>query len=155
MRKSLKTTNGKTKETAKKQEEIVKKPKNIDEILQNNAKKVSNMKNLKQTNGKIEETAPNFKKNTIYQILGDTGMHTYGTMEVEVYTKQLNEMTRYDLIQHASRVCVFPYDNRERLQRELVNVFNRYVAGYRIPEKPKVAEKKPSAEILRILAEGK
>jgi len=107
--------------------------------------------NMKQTHGRNET----YEATTLDQILGDTGMLKYGTMDVKEYTAELAQMNKAELQTHASKMGVIPIDNRELLTKGLVREFNRYGASYRRPVAIKRDEKPVSKEVLEILAGGR
>ena len=114
-------------------------------------RKVKGMK--KEKKSKNQEFTPT----TMEQILGDTGINKYGTMELKVYEEKLNDMNKSDLQTHALNLGVPPIDDRVRLQKNLVASFKRHVSGYRMPPQPKqkIGEKNLPKEVLKIMAEGR
>ena len=115
---------------------------------------------LKQIDGKIHaeenDDSPlketKFEPTTIQQILGDTGLQRYKTLDKDVYINQLGEMNLADLRNHATKVGIIPRDiSTERLKKQLMAEFLRYVAGY---QKPFVKSRfvKPTDEALKIMS---
>lgn len=112
---------------------------------------MSKLNELTQTHGKVDK----FQPTTLDQILGDTGMSKYGTMDLEEYKRQLNTMNKVDLQAHATRIGLVPIDSRERLIKQLLREFNLYVGAYRYPSDKKQTTPEVSPEVARILAQGR
>ncbi len=113
---------------------------------------MSKIKDLKQTTGQKEQQ---FKKTTISQVLGDTGLSVYKTLDLAVYEKELQTMSKYDMNVHAASLGIFPHDSVERLKRELVNEFRRHASMYKVPALPPVKQKPVSKELQAILSQAK
>ncbi len=109
------------------------------------------MKKQVQINGKVEK----FQPTTLDQIWGDTGMSKYQTMNSAEYEKQLDNMSFTDIQNHARKIGVFPTDNRTFLIKKLMTEFRAYVNQFHAPTEAKKIEKPVSAEVLKILAEGR
>lgn len=112
---------------------------------------MSKLDKLNITHGKTQTFAPT----TLDQILGDTGIGRYGTMDVEDYRKELEIMNKADLQAHATKVGLVPVDDRNRMIKRLVNEFNLYVSAYRRPVIKKQTSLELSPEVARILAQGR
>jgi len=105
---------------------------------------------ITQIHGK-EET---FQPTTLDQIWGDSGFSKYKTLDEEVYLNNLKEMTKADLHTHASSLGIIPVDDRERLQKRLLQEFRQHVAAYRKPLKQPTPSR-PTPEIMKIMSEGR
>ncbi len=108
-------------------------------------------KKITQINGK-EET---FKPSTLDQIWGDTGVSKYNTLDLAKYKESLEEMNLSDLQSHAIKIGVWSADGRDVLTRKLLKEFSYFVGAYRQPRQAPSIPKTPSANTLKILAEGR
>ena len=115
------------------------------------AKKESKITKLSQAHGKKEEFLPS----TLDQIWGDTGSSKYKTLDIDVYTEQLNDYHRVDLQAHAVKIGLIPIDNIEQLKKRLLTEFRKHVSQYKIPAKKVKKDKPLSKEAMKILGEGK
>jgi len=106
---------------------------------------------MMQTHGHIET----FQPTTLAQILGNTGMHKYGTMDENEYVASINGMNKADLQAHASTVGIVPVDDRDRLVKRLMHEFRLHVASFKQPSVKRPAPKPMSPEIAKILAAGR
>jgi len=114
--------------------------------------KKTKLENLSQTHGKLDT----FQPTTLDQIWGDSGASKYGTMDEEIYAKQLTGMNKSDLQTHATKVGIVPIDDRERLTKTLMHEFRQFVASYRYPSVKAARGSQPvSSEVAKILAEGR
>ena len=84
---------------------------------------------LKQTDGKNET----FKPTLLSQIWGDTGMGRYKTLNKDEYTKTIKSMNLADLRKESIRVGIVPNMHRERLEKQLLVEFQRFVNLYQKP----------------------
>ena len=113
--------------------------------------KRKNVKKLSQTHGKVEK----FEPTTLDQIWGDDGTSTYGTLNENAYTVQLDDMNMSDLQAHASTVGIIPIDNRQTLRERLLREFRKHVSAYKKP----IHETEPithvDPEVMKILSEGR
>lgn len=112
-----------------------------------------NLTDLHQIDGKLhQEDASTFQPVTIAQVLGDTGLSKYSTLNLEEYKVQLNGMNLAELRSHATKVGIIPRDvSKERLTKQLANEFTKYVALYQKPSL-KNRDVKPTKEILDIMS---
>lgn len=112
------------------------------------------LNNLKQIDGKLH-AEDSFEPVTIAQVLGDTGLSKYNTLNEDEYRAQLSQMNLAELRGHATTVGIIPRDvSTERLVKQLVGEFNKYVSVYKRPQvKNKVV--KPTKEVLAIMAQVK
>lgn len=109
------------------------------------------MKNFKQIDGKKETFIPS----TLDQILGDTGISKYKTMDENVYYARLSEMNKADLNAHAVSVGILPTESRERLEKRLMVAFRQYVSAFTTAAIKQKKDKPVSAEVLKILSTGR
>ena len=83
--------------------------------------KKTSLKSIKQAHGKQENVK--FEPRTLDQVWGDTGISKFGTLDVEEYAANLNDMNKSDLQTHATKVGLVPVDDvsllRKRLTKEL------------------------------------
>jgi len=100
------------------------------------------IKELKQTHGKVEKLA---QYSTLDQILGDTGIGKYKTLDEAVYQKQLNEMNKSDLQSHAVEIGLIPVDDRETLETRLLREFRAHAVQYNT-SKPRAKNFVPTTE---------
>ena len=113
--------------------------------------KRKSVKNLSQTHGKEEK----FEPTTLDQIWGDDGTSTYGTLNENAYTTELDEMNMSDLQTHASTVGIIPIDNRQMLRERLLREFRKHVASYKKPIHETESPRNLSSEAIKILSEGR
>lgn len=92
-----------------------------------NKKKINE---LIQTDGKKET----FIATTLQQILGDNGFSKYGHLELDKYISQLKEYNLADLRKHAIKIGIVPSMNRDRIERQLLIEFKKYVTMYQKPQ---------------------
>ena len=114
------------------------------------AKKKS-VKNLSQTHGKEEK----FEPTTLSQIWGDDGLSTYGTLNENAYTIELDNMNMSDLQTHASTVGIIPIDNRQTLRERLLREFRKHVSAYKKPVHAAESPSRIDPEVMKILSEGR
>jgi hypothetical protein len=113
--------------------------------------KRKSVKNLSQTHGKEE----NFEPTTLDQIWGDDGSSTYGTLNENAYTKQVDDMNMSDLQAHASTVGIIPIDNRQTLRERLLREFRKHVSSYKKPVHEVQSASRIDPEVIKILSEGR
>ncbi len=103
-----------------------------------------------QSNGAAESPK------SVYDIIGYKA-HSYNTMDVEVYKKQLLAMNFADLQEHALDNGIVPHDNVERLTNVLVTEFLKktglFAAATHKQATPMTAKDKKTAE--DILSRGR
>jgi len=85
---------------------------------------------LIQTDGKKET----FVATTLQQILGDKGISKYGHLDVNRYSQQLKGYNLAELRNHAIKIGIVPSMNRDRIERQLLIEFKKYVNMYQKPE---------------------
>ena len=122
------------------------------------AKKVKKLDNLSQAHGKDESpenTQENFQPTTLEQVWGDDGSWKYDTHDETEYLNSVKEMSKTDVMAHATRIGLIPVDNRELLQQRLVREFRRHNASYEKPTDKLNTITKISAEARKILSEGR
>jgi hypothetical protein len=66
---------------------------------------------------------------SVYDIIGYKS-HSYSTMDVDVYRKQINAMNFADLQEHALNNDIIPIENREVLMNRLVTEFLKKTSPY-------------------------
>lgn len=107
---------------------------------------------LSQAHGKVES----FEPTTLEQVWGGANPTAiYGTMDESVYRRQLDEMDKADLQTHATQKGEIPIDNMPLLKRKLVRRFHDTLLPYIKPITPPRQAVKISAEVEKILAEGR
>lgn len=112
----------------------------------------SKLDTLKQTNGKLDK----LQYTTIDQILGDTGLSKYNTLDENEYSARLEGMEKADLQAEAINVAgLQPIDDVNRLKIGLLREFREWVANYQISTLKASPPVVPSKEILKIMSEGR
>lgn len=123
------------------------------------AKPKKKLKDLKQTDGKIrsEDVTGRPDVSTLAQLWGeDSGLNKYGTISLEEYKSQLQDMNTASLREHAIEVAhVVPGTNRDRLVKRLEAVFSKHVEAMTPMKDTRPKEREPSSEALRIMSEVK
>ena len=114
-------------------------------------KATKSVKNLSQAHGKEEK----FEPTTLEQIWGDDGSTTYGTLNENAYTKQVDDMNMSDLQTHASTVGIIPIDNRNTLRERLLREFRKHVSSYKKPVQESNSAAHIDPEVMKILSEGR
>jgi len=108
------------------------------------------LEKLTQTHGKDIT-----KKVSIDQILGDTGLSRYKTLDEGEYSNWLAGLNKSDLQSHAVAVGVIPTDDREILSKKLLREFKSYANNYKIPSLPPSKPIVLSDEVKSILSQGR
>ena len=112
--------------------------------------KKSKISKLHQTHGKIENPI------TLDQIWGETGDLKYGTLDVENYSKYLEDLNKSDLQSHASKIGLVPVDNREILNGRLIKEFEKHVSKFNLAKRSGSSKAvELSKEARDILSEGR
>jgi hypothetical protein len=111
------------------------------------------LEELLQTDGELQSAE--FIPTTLDQIMGDTGIGKYGTMNESDYEQKLTEMNKSDLYAHASQVGIMPIDSRDRLVKNLLRQFKNHVTSFRRPKMTIPGLKPISADVMKIIAEGR
>lgn len=112
-------------------------------------------KNLKELNRAHGNEKPEIR--TMEQLLGNTGVSKFGTLDVEEYKEKLNKMDWSEISDHAVANGFFPGDveNIDRLKKTLVTNFVNYASQFRqfsTPQvKPNKQNKKASEEMRNFL----
>jgi len=114
-------------------------------------KSSKSIKNLSQAHGKEEK----FEPTTLEQIWGDDGSTTYGTLNENQYSNQLDDMNMSDLQTHASTVGIIPIDNRSTLRERLLRDFRKHVSSYKKPTHQTQSPRDVNPETIKILSEGR
>jgi len=106
--------------------------------------------NLHQTHGRVDNPV------TLDQVWGETGNQKYGTLDVNEYTKYLEDLNRSDLQDHAVKMGLVPIDNRETLTARLIKEFQKHIAHFNVMKNIKTQKTSDlSKEVRDILSEGK
>jgi hypothetical protein len=95
------------------------------------SKKANKIDKLSQVHGKKEELE--YEPTTLAQIWGDDGTGRYGTMELEVYKAEIDQLSRTDINAHAADLGVIPVEDRISLEKRLTDEFINHVSSYRKP----------------------
>jgi hypothetical protein len=103
------------------------------------SKKTNKLDNLSQVHGKEEEDQK-FEPTTLDQIWGDDGTARYGTMNIEEYKAEIDQMSRTDINAHAADLGVIPVEDRTSLEKRLTEEFTRHVNSYRKPLQKRVED---------------
>lgn len=108
-----------------------------------------------QIDGKLDEATarPLDRVRTLDQLLGNTGLSKYGTLDEAIYQSQLDEMNMADLHKEAISNSLVPNTNRQTLIKRLLHEFNKHAALFQEP--PKVKNPPVGKDIMKILAEGR
>jgi hypothetical protein len=107
---------------------------------------------LSETHGKDERKV---QATTLDQLWGDTGHTKYGTIDVNDYIKQIDQMNKSDLQSHARFVGFVPIDDRVTLTNKLVTEFKKYVSNFKKPLEQPDPGNPPSLKVKKILSEGR
>tara|TARA_R100000995_G_C3406588_1_gene87413 strand:+ start:187 stop:588 length:402 start_codon:yes stop_codon:yes gene_type:complete len=113
---------------------------------------IEKLSDLNQVHGKNDDFST--QKVTLDQIWGDNGTGKYKTLDVDVYTEQLDEMNKSDLQSHATRVGIIPIDNKDLLKKRLITEFQKHVSAYSVPQN-NINPIKLTKEAKKILSEGR
>ncbi len=117
--------------------------------------KVKKHKDLTQVHG-MAEPVGEYQPSTLDQILGDTGLAKYKTLNENEYLSSIDNMLKTELRSHAISVGLLPIDNFEMLKSRLLREFRKYACKYKRPlENQNEKNFNLSEEAKRILAEGK
>lgn len=119
------------------------------------AKKINK---VKQLDGKKDVEKAEFTPRTLDQLLGETGVGKYRTLDEEAYSAELKELNKSDLQAHAIKIGLVPIDDRERLTQRLVREFRKHATLFTSPPKNTgqgMTQKKISPELKKILDEGR
>ena len=95
------------------------------------SKKASKIDKLSQVHGKEEKQE--YEPTTLAQIWGDDGTGRYGTMDLEKYKAEIDQMSRTDINAHAADLGVIPVEDRVSLEKRLTDEFTNHVASYKKP----------------------
>lgn len=93
---------------------------------------------------------------SLEQILGDTGISKYGTLNYDEYKNKIDEMLIVDLQSEALRIGLIPNVEPKELKARLLREFQRHINQFRISESKlgKNISGEFSKEALKILREG-
>tara|TARA_Y100000310_G_C20582366_1_gene763650 strand:- start:763 stop:1152 length:390 start_codon:yes stop_codon:yes gene_type:complete len=119
------------------------------------AAKKKNVKTLSQTDGMIKDDGQEFVPSTLDQVFGDDGVSKYSTLDSDVYSQVLANMSKSDLKAEAVRCGLLPIDNVEQLVSRLKREFTAHVSSYKRPSVEIRHIDDISPEARSILEEGK
>lgn len=119
-----------------------------------NQTNTSKLQNLAQTNGKTLPEKPELPR-TMDELFGVDGLSKYKTFNQDVYEKELREMTKSDLQNHAMKIGIAPLDDTPRLKKILLSEFVKHRSQYAKMPKPTSQAKEVTPEVRRIMAEGR
>lgn len=118
------------------------------------AKKMTSKARLNESieiDGKIASDNPT----ALEQIWGSDGISKYGTMNIDVYTAQLDDMLPVDLQNHARDIGLRPDVEPHVLKSRLINEFLRHLSSFRSGQVKTSSNKKSLPKsINKILREG-
>lgn len=92
---------------------------------------------------------------TLDQILGDTGMSRYKTLNEDIYTQQLKDMAFSDLQRHATENGIIPTDDRARLINKLVAEFRNHVRKYSHVTAPPPMDIQKFQKVSKLMSDAK
>jgi len=109
---------------------------------------------------KIQIDGQNDAPLTVGQLLGETGLDKYNTLDEKEYENKLNGLNKTDLQEHAIKIGLIPIDNRLILTQRLMREFKKHVASYSRPRNEKVKpskypDNKIPEDVLKILSAGR
>jgi len=114
-------------------------------------KKSKKIDALSQTHAKV----PTQELTSLDQVWGFNEISRFGTVDEATYKGRLSEMTRADLENHARAVGSIVLESSERLRDSLLRQFQAYVLSLRKPAPASKAPIKVSADVQKILNEGR
>lgn len=115
------------------------------------AKKSKKLESMNQTHAKVETT----ELTSLDQVWGFNDLARYGTMDESEYKMQLTNMTRADLENHARSLGCIVVEDSVRLRDSMLKQFRSYVLSLRKPVAPKHEKIKITADVQKILNEGR
>lgn len=115
---------------------------------------MAKLRKIKQLDGEVKV---DLKKRavTLDQILGDTGMGRYNTLDEDVYTQGLKDMAWADLQRHATENGIIPMDDRARLINKLVAEFRNHIRKYAHVSSPPPISREKFAKVAKLMADAK
>ena len=119
--------------------------------MPNKTKKIKKLHALTETHAK-EETQ---EITSLDQVWGHNRLSRYTTLNEEEYMKTLTDMTRSDLENHARAVGSVIVESSERIRTELMKLFRAYVLSLKKPQSIPPSKIKITADVQRILNEGR
>ena len=114
-------------------------------------RKSKKLDNLKQIHAKV----PTTELTSLDQVWGFNEISRYGTVSESEYTVKLRDMTRADLENHARGVGCMVLESSERLREALLKQFRAYVLSLKKPASNTPTMTKISADVQKILDEGR
>tara|TARA_Y100000310_G_scaffold120373_1_gene119142 strand:- start:10769 stop:11146 length:378 start_codon:yes stop_codon:yes gene_type:complete len=109
------------------------------------------LKTPSQTHGMVEK----HQWSTLNQVWGDDGMARYGTLNLEKYQAEIEDLNKTDLMAHAQKLGLIPIDNVKLLKGRLTKEFRRYVSSYKKPATASDDSSEISSSAKKILEEGR
>lgn len=109
-----------------------KKVKNIESTANTISKKTIKLEELEQIDGRVEKLIPSTRLDVL---LGADGMGKYGTLDKIEYIKQLDGYNVAELRNHAIHAGLIPSNDVNRLKRQLLIDFDKYVLAFKAPTK--------------------
>ena len=99
-------------------------------------KKIRKLSDLNQIDGKLEKEDENgkFVATTIEQVLGFNPLSKYGVNNREEYVREIDSKNTAELRTHAVSLGLLPNANSDRLKKQLLLAFDRYMSSYQKPE---------------------
>jgi hypothetical protein len=114
-------------------------------------KQSKKLNSLNQINAKVGGS----ELTSLDQVWGFNEISRYGTTNEETYKTRVMDMTRADLENHARGVGCMVLESSERLRDALLRQFRAYILSLRKPAPIAQSTNKVSAEIQKILNEGR
>ena len=99
-------------------------------------KKITKLSDLTQTHAKLEpeDENGNIVPTRLDQLLSSkAGFGKYGTLELEDYENEINQMNTAELRTHAIQKGLVPNSNPEKCRKQLKAAFQKHVATYKKP----------------------
>tara|TARA_Y100001938_G_C7798987_1_gene286182 strand:- start:56 stop:433 length:378 start_codon:yes stop_codon:yes gene_type:complete len=111
---------------------------------------------MSQVDGMAVEEEAKSQPSTLDQVFGDDGVSRYKTMDINVYEQVLDNMSKSDLKNEATRVGLLPIDNMQQLRARLEREFKAHVSSYNRPASgPAQNPLDIPDEVRKILEEGR
>jgi len=121
-------------------------------MTKNSKKNKIKISELEQTDGKLIEKDLADSKLDI--LLGADGMGRYGTLNKEDYQKKIENFNTAELRNHAIYAGLIPIPDVNRLKKQLLIEFDKYVLAFKTPTKFKTNKmpKEKEEEALKIMS---
>jgi len=105
-----------------------------------------------QTHG-MEENVPR-GPSSLEQVWGNDGTTRYNTLDPDIYSTRLADMTRVDLQREAQKRGIVPIEDGKKLRDRLMKEFRLYVGSLTMPPISRKEKKEIPADVLKTLREG-